>query len=162
MTAVLAGLDAHPPVAQPDEGATYAAKIDKAETRLDFAKSAAEVERQVRAMNSPGAWFEAGGERVRVLATLSFPGEGRGPAVMRSALAAATNEPQAADAGPRPAPGKVETGISSPGQVLDDHLTIACGSGAIRPTLVQRAGSRPMATSEFLRGFPIPPGTRLG
>jgi len=59
---------------QPDEGVTYAAKIDKAESRLDFAKGAAEVERQVRGFApTPGAWFEHEGERVRV----SFPaGEG--------------------------------------------------------------------------------------
>jgi methionyl-tRNA formyltransferase len=49
----------------------------------------------------------------------------------------------------------------SPGTVLDEALTIACGSGALRLTLVQRAGKRPMPTAELLRGFPLPPGTRL-
>jgi methionyl-tRNA formyltransferase len=44
---------------------------------------------------------------------------------------------------------------------LDEHLAIACADCAILPTLVQRAGSRPMATGELLRGFPIPPGTIL-
>src|SRR5690606_8930417 len=46
---VLADLDAYPPVPQPDEGVTYAHKIDKAETRLDFSASAEQVLRQVRA-----------------------------------------------------------------------------------------------------------------
>jgi Formyl transferase, C-terminal domain len=51
------------------KGVTYAAKIDKAETKLDFSLSAAAVERQIRAFNpTPGAWFEFDGERYRVLA----------------------------------------------------------------------------------------------
>jgi methionyl-tRNA formyltransferase len=48
-----------------------------------------------------------------------------------------------------------------PGTTLDDRLTIACGTGAIRPTTVQRAGRPAMATTELLRGRPIPAGTRL-
>ena len=47
----------------------------------------------------------------------------------------------------------------TPGTVLDDQLTIACGSGAIRPTLVQRAGKPAMATADLLRGKPVAPGT---
>src|SRR5438067_5605700 len=54
---------------QPIAGATYASKIDKAETRIDWSRSAAEIERQVRAFApSPGAWFEANGERIKLLA----------------------------------------------------------------------------------------------
>ncbi|WP_423811930.1 hypothetical protein, partial [Pseudomonas aeruginosa] len=49
----------------------------------------------------------------------------------------------------------------APGQVLDDTLTIACGRGAIRPTLLQRAGRGAMTAAELLRGFPIPAGTLL-
>ena len=49
----------------------------------------------------------------------------------------------------------------SPGQVLDANLTIACGSGALSPSLVQRAGRAPMLPAELLRGFPIPAGTQL-
>ena len=49
----------------------------------------------------------------------------------------------------------------APGEVLDDSLTVACGSGAIRPTLVQRAGKPVMATADLLRGKPIAVGTRL-
>ena len=79
MIEVLADLDAHPAVAQPEDGITYAAKIDKAEARIGWARSASEVERLVRAMNpAPGAWFEVGGERVKLLAAqvlpFSFPG----------------------------------------------------------------------------------------
>ncbi|MFL0586165.1 methionyl-tRNA formyltransferase [Sphingomonas sp. ABOLG] len=128
MVEVLADLDAHPAVAQPADGVTYAAKIAKEEMRLDFAPAAEVVERQVRAFNPPGAWFEVNGERVRLLAADVI-----------------------ADAG---AP-------AAPGEVVDDRLTIACGSGALRPTRVQRAGRGVMSVDELLRGFPIPAGTRL-
>jgi methionyl-tRNA formyltransferase len=73
MVRVLADLDGHPAVAQPEDGITYAPKIDKAETRLDFMADAAAVERQVRGFNPPGAWFEYAGERVRVLAAAVEP-----------------------------------------------------------------------------------------
>ena len=57
-----------PPQPQPDEGVTYAYKVDKAETRIDWSQPAAQVERQVRAFSpAPGAWFEANGERIRLL-----------------------------------------------------------------------------------------------
>ncbi len=49
----------------------------------------------------------------------------------------------------------------SPGTILDNHLTIACGTGAITPTKLQRPGKSPMPTADFLRGFPIAPGTRI-
>ncbi len=49
-----------------------------------------------------------------------------------------------------------------PGTVLDEWLTIACGEGGIVPTSIQRPGRAPMSGAELLRGFPIPPGTRLG
>jgi methionyl-tRNA formyltransferase len=69
MVEVLDDLSLHPPMPQPAEGITYAAKIDKAESRLDFTADAHRVERQVRAFNPwPGAWFSYGGERFRVLA----------------------------------------------------------------------------------------------
>ncbi|MES2781161.1 MAG: methionyl-tRNA formyltransferase [Pseudomonadota bacterium] len=69
MVRVLSDLDAFPCVPQPVEGVTYAAKIDKSETKLDFTQPAEAVERQIRAFNpAPGAWFEFEGERYRVLA----------------------------------------------------------------------------------------------
>lgn len=52
-------------------------------------------------------------------------------------------------------------GHGVPGEVLDDRLTIACGNGALRPILLQRAGKGTMSADELLRGFPIPEGTRL-
>jgi methionyl-tRNA formyltransferase len=52
-------------------------------------------------------------------------------------------------------------GGGAPGTALDDHLTIACGDGAVRLTQVQRAGRQPMAAEEFLRGTKVEPGARL-
>jgi len=68
MVRVLEDPAAFPPRVQPEDGVTYASKIDKAEARIDFARSAAQVERQVRAFNpAPGAYFEYAGERIKVL-----------------------------------------------------------------------------------------------
>jgi len=69
MVQVLADPTTYPPRVQPEEGVTYASKIDKAEARIDFTADAAQVERQVRAFNpAPGAFFEHGGERIQILA----------------------------------------------------------------------------------------------
>jgi methionyl-tRNA formyltransferase len=118
-------------VPQSSEGILYAAKIDKAEARIDFTRPADEVHNHIRGLSPfPGAWFEAAGptgstERIKVL---------------RSELAA---------------------GRGSPGAVLDDNLTIACSTGAVRLIDVQRAGKRPMQAAEFLRGFPLTVGTTV-
>ncbi len=64
---VLGDLDAYLPIAQPVDGVTYAAKIDKAEMKLDFAKSSDDVIGQILAFNPPGAYFEFAGERIRIL-----------------------------------------------------------------------------------------------
>jgi methionyl-tRNA formyltransferase len=56
------------PEPQPIAGAAYAKKIDKAEARIDWTMPAADIERQVRAFApAPGAWFEANGERIKLL-----------------------------------------------------------------------------------------------
>ena len=115
------------PEPQPKQGATYASKVDKAETRIDWSRPAEEIERQVRAFAPvPGAWFEANGERIKL-------------------LEAAVGSDASGQAG----------------EVLDDCLNIACGSGYIRPFKVQRAGKGAMTTGELLRGFPIPKGAIL-
>jgi methionyl-tRNA formyltransferase len=126
--AVVAWLDKPtPPVPQPDEGVTYAPKIDKAEARIAWSRSADEIERQVRAFApAPGAWFEVNGERVKLLQ---------------------------ADVG--------DNASGKPGEVLDDCLRVACGSGYIRPLRVQRAGRGVMTPAELLRGFAISKGTAL-
>ncbi len=137
MVATLADLDAHPPTAQATTGITHAAKIDKGEARIDWSRSAVEIERLVRAMNpAPGAWMDIAGERVKLLAASARAGEEAGPDRARARA-------------------------GTPGTTVDDRLTIACGDGALRPTLVQRAGRGMTSVDELLRGFPVPAGTRL-
>ncbi|PQZ81379.1 MULTISPECIES: methionyl-tRNA formyltransferase [unclassified Brevundimonas] len=53
-------------------------------------------------------------------------------------------------------------GQGAPGQVLDDALTVACGTGAVRLSRVQRPGKAAQSAEEMLRGFPVPAGTQLG
>jgi methionyl-tRNA formyltransferase len=80
-----------PPEPQPLAGATYAKKIDKAEARIDWTSSAQEIERQVRAFNPvPGAWFEAGGERIKLLKAALAPGSGERGQVLDDVLTIAT------------------------------------------------------------------------
>jgi methionyl-tRNA formyltransferase len=117
-------------VPQPETGVTYAEKIDKAETRIDWTKPAQEVHNHVRGLSPfPGAWFELAGE-----------GEPARIKVLRTTLA---------------------EGGGAPGTVLDDQLTIACGSGAVRIVELQRAGRQPMKASQFLRGNPVKAGARV-
>jgi methionyl-tRNA formyltransferase len=54
------------------------------------------------------------------------------------------------------------SGSGTPGTLLDDQLTVACGEGAVRLTEVQRAGKKPMPANEFLRGAKLRAGTMLG
>jgi methionyl-tRNA formyltransferase len=49
-----------------------------------------------------------------------------------------------------------------PGEVLDDRLTVACGAGALRLIRLQRAGRAAMEAGEFLRGWPLGAGARIG
>ncbi len=78
---------------QPDAGVTYAAKIDKAETRIDWTRPAAALERQVNAFSpAPGAWFELGGERVKVLSAEARTGEGAPGTVLDGRLTVACGE----------------------------------------------------------------------
>jgi len=116
------GLDLTP---QAEDGITYARKVDKAETRIDWSAPANAVHDHIRGLSpEPGAWFEAGlgkgTERVRALRSTLVEGTGR------------------------------------PGTILDDQLTVACGSGAVRLSEVQRAGKQPVKAAEFLRGLRVP------
>ena len=65
------------PEPQPAEGVTYAAKIDKAEARVDWSRPAVEVDRLIRGLSLfPGAWVEVKGERVKLLRSRLAPGHG--------------------------------------------------------------------------------------
>jgi len=127
MVRVLGNIGTYPPIVQPEEGVTYADKIDKAESRIVFTAGPQAAERQVRAFNpAPGAWASYQGERIRILAAA------------------------------------IEAQPGEPGMILDDALLIGCGAeGALRPTLVQRAGKGAMTPADLLRGFAMPAGTRF-
>lgn len=74
----LARLDALTPEPQPATGVTYAAKIDKAEARVDWSSPAVHVDRQIRGLSPfPGAWTELAGERVKLLTSRVVSGEAR-------------------------------------------------------------------------------------
>ncbi|MFT4961505.1 MAG: methionyl-tRNA formyltransferase, partial [Paracoccaceae bacterium] len=101
----LAELGSLVPVTQPDDGVTYAAKIDKAEAHVDWARPAVEVDRLIRGLSPfPGAWTDMIGQRVKLLASICVQGQG------------------------------------APGETLDDTLTVACGTGAVKMLRLQRAG----------------------
>ena len=114
------------PEVQPEEGVTYAEKIDKAEAQIGWSRPAAEVDRKIRGLSPfPGAWCEIEGQRVKLLASRIAEGQG------------------------------------VPGEVLDDALSVACGTGAVQLLRLQRAGKSAQDPDVFLRGFPVPKGSRL-
>eukprot|EP00919_Chromeraceae_sp_WS-2016_P057341 GHVR01135913.1.p1 GENE.GHVR01135913.1~~GHVR01135913.1.p1 ORF type:complete len:305 (+),score=64.58 GHVR01135913.1:123-1037(+) len=81
------------PEPQPSEGVTYAAKIDKAEARIDWAKPAAQVDRLIRGLSPfPGAWFEVGGTRVKVLGSSLADGSGAPGEVLDASLRVACGQ----------------------------------------------------------------------
>lgn len=93
MVEVLGDVERYPAMPQPEDGVTYAAKIDKAEARLDFSRTAEEVERQVRAFNpAPGAFFEVHGERVRVHAATVLAERGETGIVIDDQMTIACSE----------------------------------------------------------------------
>lgn len=49
--------------------------------------------------------------------------------------------------------------LAAPGTALDDHLTIACGTGSVSLVRLQKAGGKALNAQEFLRGTPLPKGT---
>src|SRR5688572_11462197 len=69
MVEVLTDLPSFEPIPQPEDGVTYAAKISKQETRIDWARPAAGLVRHIQGLAPfPGAWFEVDGERIKLLA----------------------------------------------------------------------------------------------
>jgi methionyl-tRNA formyltransferase len=117
---------------QPEAGVTYAAKIDKNETRIDWAKRWKVVHDHCRGLSPfPGAWFE-------------WPGPSTGAPARIKVLRTTKGD-----------------GSGAPGTATDDRLTIACGDGAVRILELQRAGRQPMKADDFLRGTPLRAGTKL-
>ena len=95
MAAALAGIAAGEltPEPQPAEGALYAAKIDKAEARLDWALPAEALARRIRGLSpAPGAWCQAAGERLKVLGARAEPGVGAPGTLLDDRLLVACGE----------------------------------------------------------------------
>jgi methionyl-tRNA formyltransferase len=126
------------PAPQPQEGVTYAPKIDKAESRIDWRRSALDIERQVRAFNPwPVAQTTLADEQLRIFA------------------ARAETEPYEA--------GKVSKGADS-GVIVavhDDFMRVACGTGTLAVTEVQRPGRRRVSVRDFSHTQALS-GLRLG
>jgi methionyl-tRNA formyltransferase len=78
---------------QPEVGVTYAAKIDKGETRIDWSKSWKAVHDHCRGLSPfPGAWFELAGQRIKVLRTTRGEGGGAPGTVLDDRLTVACGE----------------------------------------------------------------------
>jgi methionyl-tRNA formyltransferase len=120
------------PVKQPNEGVTYAYKIDKAEAAIDWTQPAQAIERRIRAFDPfPGATAHIREETVKVWSARALGGRGN------------------------VAPGTV-VAVDAHG------IGVACGDGSrLEITEVQRAGGKRLPVAEFLRGFPIEPGAHF-
>lgn len=118
-----------PAAPQPAAGVTYAHKIEKAEAAIDWTRSAAELDRHLRAFNPfPGAQAQFAGQTVKLWAAQPVAGAGE------------------------------------PGCVLAvdrQAVVVACGSGALAVTELQKAGGKRLPVREFLAGHPLQPGDRF-
>ena len=118
------------PIPQPAEGVTYAHKIDKTEAAVDWSQPAAVVGQRIRAFNPfPGATGVLAGEVLKLWCC-----------EIHSAL--------------RPLDVRHGTILSA----TADGIDVACGSGVLRITTLQRAGGKRLGAADFLRGFPAQPG----
>lgn len=123
------------PQAQSEEGVTYAHKITAEDQRIDWTKSAAEIDCQIRGLSPfPGAWFyftpQGETEPLRMKALMSARAKGT--------------------------PG------TAAGEALDDVLLIQCGDGnAVRILKAQKPGSKAMDAEILLRGLPVPAGAKF-
>ena len=122
------------PVPQPAEGVTYAHKIEKAESEIDWSLPAAAIGQRIRAFDPfPGASTHLQGEAIKVWS------------YEIDSCSRLSNERygQILASGP-------------------EGVTVACGDGALRLTTLQRAGGKRLPVADFLRGFPLPVGQVLG
>ncbi len=112
-----------PAIPQSDLGVTYAHKIGKKETRIDWELPAEVLDRLIRGISpSPGAWCILNGVRVKILESRVFDSQGF--------------------------PGSL---IKINGE--SKSLRVACGKGAILISCIQREGKKPVSGEEFLQGF---------
>ncbi|MEO7027670.1 MAG: methionyl-tRNA formyltransferase [Caulobacteraceae bacterium] len=117
---------------QSDAGVTYARKVRPSEARILWDRPATRIDRQIRGLSPfPGAWFLAPSER--------------GPVRVKALLSSSADV----------------DGVNACGEVLGPGLLIGCGEGSVRILRAQREGRGPQDADDFLRGFPLPAGTRL-
>lgn len=117
---------------QSEDGVTYAKKLSKDETRIDWTLPAKSVHDHIRGLSPfPGAWCE-----------MNLAGKSERVKILRSAIADGSGEP-----------GGVVSADGSP--------AIACGDNAVRLVQVQRAGKKPMTGEEFQRGAKLAAGDKL-
>jgi methionyl-tRNA formyltransferase len=113
-------------VPQPEHGVTYAAKIAKEEAALDFSQSARELHRKIRAFNPfPGAHGSVNGTVIKLWGA------------------------ELLDAGSNAAAGQVLAADAQHG------IVVACGSGALRLTELQKPGGKRLPAAEFIKGFAL-------
>ena len=122
------------PQVQDVDGVTYAAKVQKADAAIDWRRTAAQIDCSIRAFDpTPGAWTSRGGELLKL---------------WRAAPVQTGPDGQ-------PLPGSVLAADAS-------GIVVACGQGALCVQELQRAGGKRLDCGDFLRGLPLPVGTRLG
>ena len=118
---------------QPADGVNYAHKIEKTESQIDWSESAEVIARRLRAFNPfPGGATSLNGEAIKVWEAVAEEGAGSA--------------------------GTVGTVLTADAQ----GVRVACGSGVLNMTLLQRAGGKRLAAADFLRGFELPVGAVLG
>jgi len=129
------------PEPQAEQGATYAARIEKAEARIDFQADAIEIERQVRAFNpEPIAETCLEGEQLRIYSARAL--EATGDRILS----------------------RTDDKSVDPGTILsvqDGYMVVQCGRGRLAVTEVQRPGRRPISVRDFSHSLELP-GRRLG
>ena len=129
----LAACGGMPRTKQPEEGVTYAHKIDKAEAQVDWSQPADVIERRMRAFDPfPGATANLGKDAIKLW---------RGQVIDEAAPAQ---------------PAGTVLNVSPEG------IDVATGRGVLRLTELQRAGGKRLPAADFLRGVAIAPGARLG
>ncbi len=121
-------------VPQPKDGVTYAHKIEKAESLVDWSRPAGEIARRVRAFDPfPGASTVLGQENIKLWNCEIDSLEGFADVPSGHILS-----------------------------ISDAGILVACGGGTLRLTVLQRAGGKRLAAADFLRGFDVRPGMVLG
>jgi methionyl-tRNA formyltransferase len=127
----LSNLDNLEPIAQPDEGVTYAKKIGKPEARIDWTLSATELERRIRAFDPfPGCETMVNAVPLKIWRARVVPAiAGRSPGTVIESAA--------------------------------DRLVVQCGTDALSLTIVQKPGGKRMSIADYQRGHDMAPGSSL-